>query len=285
MKKPAANLSEPSAGGGGPGGAKHCHQIGVFPYLVARPLLVGLDKSPAVELIRAVPSEMCRLLSGDEVEVAMVEAMDLQRFGRPLSVLPAGCLAFGGPTLTFRLFSRVQPSMLGVVWADDGCRTVSALVRILWAASYGRSLRIVPFSPGRFGPPDDAEAAVVVGDRVVADPPLGYDYQIDLGAMWQRMTGLPFVLAVWAATDLAHMATLDKLLSESRRQGVAGLARIAEQHASAYGWPEDLARRELMENLQYELTSDHVEGLVEFFHMAETFGVIDAVVPLTIEAT
>ena len=164
-------------------------------------------------------------------------------------------------------------------------RTVSALVRILWAAAYGRSLRIVPFSPGRFAPPDDAEAAVVVGDRVVADPPLGYDYQIDLGAMWQRITGLPFVLAVWGATDLAHMGTLNKLLSESRRQGVARLAEIAEQHASAYGWPEDLARRELTENLQYELTSDQVEGLVEFFHMAETFGVIDTVVPLRIEAT
>jgi len=41
------------------------------------------------------------------------------------------------------------------------------------------------------------------------------------------------VLAVWAANDLAHVAALDELLSQARRNGLTRLVEIAERYGGA----------------------------------------------------
>jgi len=148
-----------------PGG--HTHRLGVLPYLVARPLLTGLDDSPAIEVVRARPADMPSLACGDAVEVALMEVLEIQRFGRPLSVLPAGCLAFEASAMSLRLFSRVPPDEIQVVWADDSSRTVAALAQVLWQAIFKQTLRLVPFYAYRGDPPADAQAALIVGDRAV----------------------------------------------------------------------------------------------------------------------
>ena len=264
--------------------AGHRHRIAAWPYLAAQPLLAGLDELPSVELIRVTPSEARGLLADNRVDAALVEVIDLQRSAQPLSVLPAGCLAFNGPTLTVRLFSRVEPRAVATVWTADTCHTPAAMAEVLWAAAYDRRLRIVPFSSRRCDLPVEAESVVVVGDCAVAEPLLGFDYQIDLGAMWRRLTGLPFALAVWATTRPANAAML-ATLAQARRNGTATLGQIAQRHARAAGWPEDLARRELTKGLRYELTSDVIDGMEEFFHLAEAFGVIDSARPVVIAAT
>ena len=51
--------------------------------------------------------------------------------------------------------------------------------------------------PGRY------QSVLLIGDKVVTDAPPEerYPYQMDLGAAWKELTGLPFVYAVWSVPD------------------------------------------------------------------------------------
>ncbi|HDZ20164.1 MAG TPA: hypothetical protein ENH80_00640 [Phycisphaerae bacterium] len=260
----------------------HRHRLAVLPYLAARPLIEGLDASAEVELIRSSSADMPRWLASDTAELAMLSPVDLQRFARPLVILPAGCIASDGPTMLVRLFSRVPPEDIQAVWTDPASHSTMGLAEVLWSMKYHRHLRTVPLATHLSDLPADAEAILLTGDCVVADPPLGFDYQIDLGAMWQRLTGLPFVFAVWAATELAHAELLNELLLDARELGRKRLGEIAQRYGPAYGWPVDLARRELTQHLSYELTDEHLEGLQEFFDLAKTAGVIDSARPIQV---
>jgi len=256
------------------------HRIAVVPYLNTRPLIWGLDETAEVELVRAVPSELRGKLAGGEVQAALMPSIDLQRFDRPLTVIRAGCIASAGPTLTVRVFSQVPAEDVNVLWADTDSHASVALARVLWAATFHRELHVIPFDTRQRPPQMDAEAVLLIGDKVVTDPPLGYDYQIDLGAMWYEMTGLPFVFAAWAAAPGADCAALCGLLGRARAGGQRRAEQIAREYGPAYGWPADLAVQYLTRNLEFAFTDAHREGMEEFFDRAREYGILQSVRPL-----
>ena len=71
---------------------------------------------------------------------------------------------------------------------------------------------------GRSALADGAEAVLLIGDKVVTDPAIGYDYQIDLGAMWYEMTGLPFVFAAWVLSKEYSMPAAEERRAELETQ-------------------------------------------------------------------
>jgi chorismate dehydratase len=153
------------------------------------------------------------------------------------------------------------------------------LASVIWGVEFRRRLKIVPLDASRHVPPD-AQAVLLVEDAVVSHPPLGYHYQLDLGAMWFEISGLPFVFSVWAAEDGAHLQEIHDLLAASRAKGVKHLRSIARQQAPRIGWPEDLARRYLLDQLRYEFTDAHRDGMEEFFYLCQAVGVIEHVKPV-----
>ena len=253
------------------------HVIAAAGYLNARPLIEGLDATPRVEVLRDVPSRLRRKLAAGEAEAALLPSIDLQMIPGGLTVIRAGCVASVGMTLTVRIFSQVPASEISVLWADTDSHTSVALARVLWAQMYDRRLRIIPHDPAQGPPPEDAEAVLLIGDKVVTDPPIGYSYQIDLGAKWFEMTGLPFVFAIWAAPRSADTRVMSLLLDEARRLGQQRLTEIALEHGPVYGWPTDMAVRYLTECLQFEFTDACREGMEEFFDRARDCGVLDCV--------
>ena len=78
------------------------HKIGAVSFLNTRPLLEGLDDLPQVEITRAVPSDLRDMLWTRQVEAALLPAIDLQRFGADLTVVPAGCIAEGKAKMGLR---------------------------------------------------------------------------------------------------------------------------------------------------------------------------------------
>lgn len=253
------------------------HRLGALPFLAARPLLEGLDGLERVRLTRASPTELLDLLIDGHCHAAMLGLAELQRCPGSPKVLSAGCLAAAGTTFFARVFSRVEPQDLRVIQVGPASQTAAALAQVLWTMEFQRPLRVVPCDRRVSALTDDAVGAVVAGDSVVTDPPLGFDYHIDLVAMWRRLTGLPFVFAIWATTELADCDALNGLLSEARRLGQGRLEDIADRFADAHGWPDDLARHELIEHLDYEMTVDHIESMTEFAHLAAEVGAFPSV--------
>ncbi len=249
-------------------------------YLCVRPLVAGLDQNRSVDFIRAVPAQLNMKLASGEAQVALLPTIGIERFGRPLVVLPAGCVSAMGRSLTTRIFSRVPTNKLRTLWVDIESRSAVAYAQIIWAHAFHRRLNIIPFDPNLGEPPPDAEAALLVGDRVVARPPLGFDWQIDLGALWYEITGLPIVFGVWVTTEDIACKEIYQILLSARLKGQQELENIAREYGPSYGWPTDLAVRYLTEEMKYEFTDAHREALDEYFAMAEEFGIIDQYKPI-----
>ncbi len=256
-------------------------RAGTVPYLPARPLVYGLESSRDIELVRCSPAHMRGMLASGELDVALLSTIDIPSFGENITVLPAGCIAATGPTLIARVFSQVRAENLRVLWADSNSHAAIALVQVLWAGLYHRRISVIPFDASRDRPPADAQAVLLIGDKVVTQPPMGFDWQFDPSAMWYEMAGLPFVFGIWCTMNSDKCESMYRTLLAARQQGQQHLEEIANQYAPAYGWPTDLAMRSLTRHLEFEFTDAHREGLIEFLDLAVECKLIDRVPPIT----
>jgi len=236
-------------------------------FLNTRPLIYGLEAASGVALRLEVPSKLAGLLEAHQADACLLPVIDLCRCRTTPLVLPAGCIASAGQTFTVRVFSRVQPERIDRIWADTDSHTSVALAQVLWRGRYGRTLEVLPLPVPPKALPAEAQAVLLIGDKVVTAPP-AWPVQLDLGQLWQEMTALPFVFAVWAASKAADAPGLHQVLDQARRAGQDRLEEIAAHYGPLHGWPVELARRYLTVNLQFDFTSAHQAGMEEFLRRA-----------------
>src|SRR5439155_16687175 len=172
-------------------------RIASVSFLNARPLIEGLERDSRVQLILDVPSALLGLLQRELADVALLPTIDYQRSSN-LTMVPAGGIASDGPTLTVRVFSRVPIAQIRSLACDPDSHTSIALARIILSRRYNQRPEFCDLTRAT----DAADQArLLIGDKVVCEEPTGFEHQLDLGAEWKAMTGLPFVFAVWMARD------------------------------------------------------------------------------------
>jgi chorismate dehydratase len=131
--------------------------------------------------------------------------VDVLRAAGRYEVVSDACIGSDGDTLTVRVFTSVPPEQVDTLWADPDSHTSAALARVIWREVFGRDLVLRPLPPG----PLDAKrapAVLLIGDKVVRVPRGTYTHEVDLGGVWRRHTGLPFVFAVWVRLAAGHAA-------------------------------------------------------------------------------
>ncbi|MCP3902632.1 MAG: menaquinone biosynthesis protein [Planctomycetes bacterium] len=254
-------------------------RLGVVSFLNTVPLIDGLEVLDGVELRQSVPSLLIDRLLAGEVDVALCSSVDYQRASEPLVVLPAGALACDGPTLTVRLYASTPIERITRVHCDTDSHTSVALMQILLAETYGIRPELVPYDARGHAAVDAPESVLLIGDKVVSEPPPAgrYPHQLDLGALWSEHTSLPFVFAAWLAradADPERLRTVSAVLDRQRRMNALNMETLARRHAAAHRWPEDLAAQYVSERIQYELTDRHLAGLELFFDKAHEHGLI-----------
>lgn len=226
--------------------------------------------------------------------------------GKPVArvtMLPVGMIGCDGPTFTVRVFSSVPTGRITRVAVDSDSHTSVALMRIVLKRMYGVDVEVVEFDAGarrhegmkigascedRTDLPRAArdslsvgegasrwhEAMLLIGDKVVTDPPPAarYPYQLDLGAAWKELTGLPFVYAVWMCRageeDSPKVRAAAAMLDRSRRHNATRLGWIAATRAGEKRWPRGLAEKYLGEYLRYEVGEPEREAMGRFLEMA-----------------
>jgi len=106
-------------------------------------------------------------------------------------------------------------------------------------------------------PPLEVEARLVIGDAALLLRTNAGDrerYAYDLGEVWKKWTGLPFVFAVWVAqrsTAVTGALAAHASLLRSREWGLKNLDVLAEQAESATGIARTVCR-EYLSGLDYE---------------------------------
>src|ERR1043165_2706940 len=134
-------------------------KIACVRYLNTVPLIEGLDKLAACELIPTVPSRIAGLVESGEADIGLASVIDAAQ--KDLALLPMGMIGCDGPTLTVRLFSEVPLDQIDTVHADTDSHTSVILCRLLLARLHGQRPRIVDFDARErmaIGEPDRAKS-------------------------------------------------------------------------------------------------------------------------------
>jgi chorismate dehydratase len=259
--------------------ARRTIRLGAVSFINTLPLIDGLEGLADVEVRYAVPSSLLGALLNDEVDLAICSSIDYQRSETPLVVVPCGLLGCDGPTLTVRLYSTGPIERITEVHCDTDSHTSVVLLQILLREIHGITPRLVDFDARGHADGAWPDAMLLIGDKVVTDaPPQGrYAHQLDLGAAWVELTGLPFVFALWLARQDADpdvIATAAAILDRQRRYNTERLDLIVQRRARPRGWPAHLAASYLKGNLAFELTGHRRRGLELFYDKAWQYGLV-----------
>jgi len=157
---------------------------------------------------------------------------------------------------------------------DHNSRTSIALVEVLlrdlWRAD--PETRVRPPSPE--GVVQGFDGALIIGD-----PALRVDRErfeiVDLAAAWRRLTGRPFVFAVWATRPGIDPECLREPLERSLEAGLSDLDAMVAEASVELDLDPSVLRTYLSENLSFDLGAAELAGLFEFYRRAGSHGLVD----------
>ncbi|HZR24417.1 MAG TPA: menaquinone biosynthesis protein [Vicinamibacterales bacterium] len=251
-------------------------RVGAVGYLNARPLVYGLDRYPRFDVRYDVPSECARLLHAHETDIGLIPSIEYLR-GGPYRIVPDLAIASSGPVASVAIFTTKPIADVTSIAMDTSSRTSVALTRVLCAKHF----KINPTFESRGPDLDDmlahADAALIIGDNALFQQPAANSQpleKIDLGDVWTRFTGLPFVYAFWAGRAGALAADDVEALQHARNEGEQRPEQLAREFLE--GMPErwDTGGRYLRHNIKYHLGEDERAGLETFYRYAAEVGVV-----------
>lgn len=253
------------------------HRLGLVSYLNTSPFRYGLRELGHTDWINDVPGKLLALLEGGAVEAAVLPSFDaLEHPEYP--VLPGICIASYGEALSVKLFSRVPLRQATTVALDASSHTSAALTRII-LTHQGCNPSFITMPPGLAAMLAAADAALLIGDPCMRAEGAGLLVS-DLGEEWLRLTGLPFVFAVWAARPGADYAALTSLLTRAKEIGLASVAQVAAEEAARTGLPRQECLVYLRDHMRYDLDRSTLTGLEHFRQLAVEQGLISDAGPV-----
>ncbi|MGN6726929.1 MAG: menaquinone biosynthetic enzyme MqnA/MqnD family protein [Tepidisphaeraceae bacterium] len=247
------------------------YRVSAVSFFNTAPLVYGLKDDPRIRLRFGVPSSLIDDLINDAADVALLPVIDYQQTPG-LRVIPSAGIGCDGPTLTVRLFARTPLEHTRRLAADTDSHTSVALARVIFDKLFNLRPTIVPLSQATDEP---GETRLLIGDKVITHAPAGFDHQLDLGEAWKKLTGLPFVFAIWTARPDVALGDLPQRLAIARERGLMRVDELVANDAVARGWPPDTARRYLTDYLKFSIGPRQLDAIHRFHALAADVGAID----------
>jgi chorismate dehydratase len=238
-------------------------RIGCVQYLNAQPLIHGYDGAVVFEH----PSVLARQLAAGALDVALVPIFEA--LGAHDYLLVDGvAIASDGPVFSVFLAHRQPLAEIRTIALDPASLTSVNLLKVLLAEFHG----LMPRYVAARDLDDEADAMLLIGNQAI-DFRLAAagDYHfLDLGAEWQRCTGLPFVYAPWLMRPGVRDASA--VARDLRELGAHGL-RCVEQIVQRETFQDAAFRRRyLTEYIRFHLGAGEKQGIEHFRQLLAKHG-------------
>jgi len=128
------------------------------------------------------------------------------------------------------------------------------------------------FQPSTFNRFKESPVIRQAATLAITGPELLYVY--DVVSEWRAMTGLPAVLAVWAARRELATAELTADFLASRDFGLAHLGEISYEASHDLELPQRALESYLRDNINFSLDAENRRGLELYFEYAAKLGLI-----------
>jgi chorismate dehydratase len=256
--------------------------VGSVPYLVGRPLDLGLEDAPDLDFRRRVPAELVDGLRDGSTHVALVSSIEL--FRRPgYRYLDGIAVAGRGFVGSVQVFLRRPIEDVRSIALDPASRTAAALVRTLLhdrpaapgAGHSGGAPEFIEVPRGVDPREVTADAWLRIGDvalrETVGERLPAWNPSLE----WTRRTGLPFVFAAWIIAPGANVAPHRATFEAAHARGSAAKAELAREAAREWDLPEDACREYLEVECLYEPGPEMAASLRAFRDGAAKAGLCD----------
>lgn len=245
-------------------------RVSVIDFVNAWPLTWGFLRGAVenVERITDVPSACADRLRRGEVDAGLVPSLEAARIPGVRIVRGVGIAAHERVRSVLLVSRRPLPEVRSVA-LDTSSRSSAAMVRILLADLHGLAPQFHPAVPDLGEMLAHHDAALLIGDPALTADLSGLEV-FDLAEGWSRLTGLPFVFAVWAVRP----GVPPEPFLWSRDFGRRRYDQIVKMAAVRTGLSEASLSTYLGSSLHHDLGPEDEAGLAEFFRRAAGMGLL-----------
>lgn len=209
-------------------------KISAVSYLNSKPFMYGLfmhDIDQVVDLSLDIPSVCARKLIDGEVDLGLVPVAVIPEIANA-KIISDFCIGTEGAVKTVCIYAQKPIEELTTLYLDYHSRTSVALAQLLLKEYWQISPNLVPATAGYIQKIQDKVGGVIIGDRTIGlSNQFAYTY--DLGEIWQKLTGLPFVFAAWVSNKPLPDSFIQPF-NKALTVGVNRLAQVAKLFQSSY---------------------------------------------------
>jgi len=234
-------------------------------------------------IVEGIPTELNRYLVEGKIDVSPSSSIEYAMNAGRYRLLPGLSITSRNKVMSILLESKVPLEGLDgrTVALTTASATSVVLLRVILELFTGVCPDFLQYEQGVEDPYEQAAAVLTIGDLAIKrtlSPQFPHTY--DLGEIWHRQTGLPFVFALWQVNYKKNieqdLGKLYDILMESKRYGMARLSELAGQHAADFGIPAETLLR-YWNLFSYDLGPEEQKGLLTYYGYAAELGAIDAV--------
>ncbi len=262
-------------------------RIGQIDYANCFPIfccLKNTNPEGSYTFIKGVPSELNSKLYSGQLDLCPSSSIEYARHPDKYLILKDLSISSVGKVKSVFLFSRLPIEYLDgkTVGLTGESATSVNLLKIILGRFYKFQNSYVKIENASIDALDDFSAVLLIGDKALKTglQEIKDVYVYDLGEIWFRNTGLPFVFALWIIREESVL--------KAEREAVSLYSRlcVAKEHAynslescAEYFGNEWIGKNELInywETISYDLTSNHMEGLRLFYRLSAELGLIES---------
>lgn len=188
-------------------------KVAMVSYKNTLPFLYGFEHHPDnvgfdVELLH--PAACSYAFAKGDKDIALVPVAFLEN-RTDYKIISDYCIGSNGPVNSVAILSNKPIKELEKIILDNHSMTSNRLCKILLDNYWNKDMVFSKedVSEGIDGLPEDT-GVVMIGDKVF-EHQSNFKHKYDLGEIWNKMTGLPFVFAVWIAKKAVPKETTEKL--------------------------------------------------------------------------
>lgn len=247
-------------------------RVGSVPYLVGRPLDLGLGEEPGIDLSYHVPARLVEGLREGELDVALVSSIEL--FRQPdYRYIPEIGVAGRGAVSSVQLFLRRPISEVNTIALDPSSRTAATLLRVLLTDRPGGSPDFFEVPAGEDPRETGSDAWLRIGDPALReylapDAPKVFNPS----RAWTERCGLPFIFAAWVVRPGAVIEPHLAAFARARLRGARATLELARRAAREWQLPQAPCLAYLAEECVYEPGPDMHAALIAFRDEAAELG-------------
>lgn len=251
-------------------------RVGSVPYLVGRPLDLGLGDEPGIELRHDIPARLVEDLRAGLLDVALVSSIEL--FRRPgYQYIPGIGVAGRGHVASVQVFLERPLSEVRSIAMDPASRTAATLSRVLLSARPEGAPEFREVAAG-----EDPRAAGCDGWLRIGDPALREYYAPDApkvfnpSKVWTERTGLPFIFAAWIVRPGVELGPHLAAFARARLRGSRSLTELASAASREWELPLHACCTYLLEECVYDPGAEMHEALLAFRDAAAPLGLCES---------